>query len=232
MIRRIFSGRKRTIKDSAINEEYNKKYNTTLRQWLVNHHKNIIFDKVTWMGVQIWKNPMDLWIYQELISKIKPDIIVEIGSASGGSTLYLAHLCDILNHGQVISVDISRETYNVEHPRITTFTGDSLSPEIVKEIHDICQNKTVLIIHDADHHEDSVYKNLEVYSGLVSVGSYFIVEDGIIDIFTPREAIGGHSGPLNATLNFLKVNSDFIVDESCERYSLTYNPKGFLKRVK
>ena len=60
------------------------------------------------MGVRAIKNPFDCWIYQEIITEIRPDVIVEIGSAAGGSTLYLAHLLDLLGHGSVVSIDINR----------------------------------------------------------------------------------------------------------------------------
>ncbi len=218
--------------NSSVSSEYKKKYKKTLREWLMYHHQKIVFDKMFWMGVKILKNPMDLWIYQELLYKIKPDIIVEIGSANGGSTLYLANLCDLINKGNVISIDINRDNYKVNHPRILNFTGDSLSDDITEGVFKLCSNKTVLVIHDADHSEESVYNNLLKYSDLVSVGSYFIVEDGIIDLFKSNEAIGGHSGPLKATLRFLNEFQNFSIDEDAERYLLTYNPKGFLRRDK
>lgn len=224
--------RQDTVSDPTIRKFYQDRYNQTLKEWLIYHHKNIVFNQVSWMGVRILKNPMDLWIYQEILYKIKPDVIVEIGSANGGSTMYLAHLCDIMNKGEIISIDINRDNYKVAHDRITNFTGDSLSPDIINEVEKICLNKTVLVIHDADHSEQSVYDNLLKYSHLVSIGSYFIVEDGIMDLFSSEEGIGGYSGPLNATIRFLKENKNFIIDEECERYLLTYNPKGFLRRVK
>ncbi|MDR3715407.1 MAG: CmcI family methyltransferase [Puia sp.] len=217
---------------SAVREFYKTKYGQTLKNWLIYHHKDIVFDKMFWMGVRILKNPMDLWIYQELIYFIKPDIIVEIGSANGGSTMFIANLLDIIGKGEIFSLDISRENYKVKHNRITEFTGDSLSADIVNKVTSLCEGKKVMVIHDADHTEQSVYDNLVAYSGLVSVGSYFIVEDGIIDLFESSEGIGGHSGPLMATLKFLKTVDHFEIDDNCERYHLTYNPKGFLKRIK
>ncbi len=219
-------------KNNSIRKDYSKKYSKTLRDWLIYHHKEIVFDKMTWMGTKILKNPLDLWIYQEIIFKIKPDIIVEIGSASGGSTRYLASLLDLIGNGKVISIDIDRANYKVVHDRIICLTGDSLANDIVEEVKSICKDKKVIIIHDADHAEQSVYENLLKYSPLVSFESYFIVEDGIIDLFSAKEGIGGHSGPLNATLKFLQENDSFEIDGFCERYLLTYNPKGFLRRIK
>ncbi|MDX2189429.1 MAG: CmcI family methyltransferase [Bacteroidota bacterium] len=211
---------------------YRKAYNSSLRDWLIYHHREIVFDKMYWRGTKILKNPLDLWIYQELIHKIKPEIIVEIGSANGGSTKYLADLCELEGLGKVISIDISRENYRVSHQRIIEFTGDSLSSDIVEQVKKECKNKTTLVIHDADHSETSVFDNLKTYSDIVTIGSYFIVEDGIIDLFNQKESIGGHNGPLKAINRFVKENKNFEIDKACERYILTYNPKGFLLRVK
>ncbi len=232
MINKFFNFKsKTTVRDKSILKEYNSIYKKTLREWLIYHHKEIVFNRMKWMGVRILKNPMDLWIYQEIIFESQPDFIVEIGSANGGSTLYLANILDCINNGNIISIDIDRSAYNISHKRVVEITGDSLDKAIVEEVKRICHGKKVLVIHDGDHSEESVYKNLVEYSGLVTQGSYFIVEDSIIDVFTPAEGIGGHSGPLNAVTEFLKNDKSFIVDKDKERYLLTYNQCGFLKRI-
>lgn len=185
------------------------------------------------MGVRALKNPLDAWIYQEIIHEIKPDVVIEIGSAEGGGTLYLANLLDLVDKGKVISIDIDRSKYNVKHDRIVTITGDSASPEVVEKVAEQCNGKTVLVLHDGEHSREQVTKDLQAYSGFVSVNSYFIVEDGIIDLFKPKDSLGGRKdGPLIAVEQFIKNNSNFIVDKERERYILTYNPKGYLKRIK
>ena len=215
-----------------IRNDYRKCFNMTLRQWLIYHQKNIVFNKCHWMGVCALKNPLDAWIYQEIIYNIKPDIIIEIGSDEGGSTLYLAHLLDIIGKGEIISVDISREKFKVRHDRIILVTGDSSSAEVFGKISKICENKKVLVIHDGDHSKKQVSKDMELYSSLVSVGSYLIIEDSIVDLFHPWDGLGGFGeGPLVAINEFLKSNANFIIDRDCERYIITYNPRGFLKRI-
>lgn len=185
------------------------------------------------MGIRAIKNPLDAWIYQEIIYETKPDIIVEIGSAEGGSTVYFANLLDILGKGKVISIDINRANYKAKHPRIIEITGDNSSPETVAKASEFCRGKSVLVVHDGGHSCAQVQKDLLAYSNLVSVGSYFIIEDGIIDLFKPGEGMGGcEPGPLIAIEEFLKNNSDFVVDKERERYIITYNPKGFLKKIR
>ena len=214
-------------------KDYRRRLKMSLRKWLLYHQSDIMFDKCYWMGVRALKNPLDAWIYQEIIYEIKPEIIVEIGSAEGGGTLYLANLLDLIGNGKVISIDIDRSKYNVKHDRIISFTGDSASPEIVEKVSEQCNDKTVLVFHDGEHSKEQVTKDLNAYSGLVSVNSYFIVEDGITDLFKPKDCLGGRKdGPLVAVEQFVKDNGNFVVDKERERYILTYNPKGFLKRIK
>jgi len=111
-------------------------------------------------------------------------------------------------------------------------TGDSASPGIVAQVHDLCAGHSVLIVHDGNHFAAHVLGDLNAYADLVPIGSYFIVEDGIVDVST----IGGTyitpgNGPLVAVEQFLRASPEFVVDMSCERYIATYNPRGFLKRI-
>ena len=214
-------------------QPYRRNFRMNLRQWLLYHHKNVVFTKTSWMGVRTLKNPFDAWIYQEIIYEVKPDVIIEIGSAEGGSTLYFANLLDIICKGRVLSIEIDRSNYKVRHDRIVELTGDCLAPETIRKAADLCRNKTVMAIHDGDHNKGHVLEDLRAYSSLVSVGSYFIVEDGIVDLFRPGDGIRGayRDGPLAAVEEFLKENRSFVADTARERYLLTYNPKGFLRRV-
>ncbi len=184
------------------------------------------------MGVEALKNPLDAWIYQEIIYDVKPQVVIEIGSYSGGSTLYFAHLLDLLGSGVVISIDVDRSRFSVAHDRIEPITGDSSAPQVVRRVQELCDGKTCLVVHDGDHRKEKVLEDLETYSPFVTPGSYLIVEDGIIDLFRPRDGIGQfHSGPLAAIDEFLLRHPEFTVDSQRERYVITYNPRGFLRRV-
>lgn len=212
---------------------YRRRFALSLEAWLAYHQRQVVFEQCSWMGVRTLKNPLDVWIYQELIHRVQPEVIVEIGSAAGGSTLFLAQLCDLLGKGQVLSIDIDRTNYHVEHPRITALTGDSASPAIVTQVQAHCLGKTVMVIHDGDHHKPQVLRDLQAYADLVSLDSYLIVEDGIVDLFRLRDGFWGvQDGPLAAVEVFLRADHRFEVDPACERYLLTYNPRGYLKRVR
>jgi cephalosporin hydroxylase len=206
----------------------------TVREWVLRHQREVMGGN-SWMGIPMLKTPLDAWIYQELIHKVAPERIVEIGSFAGGSTLYFAHLLDLLGSGRVISVDVSRELYQAEHPRIDAVTGDSQDPEVVERVSELCAGRRTFIVHDGDHSRSAVLADLRAYGKLVSVGSYFVVEDGILDLFPlgselhPRKF---HEGPLPAIREFVDEDDRFVVDRHCERFGVTWNPTGFLRRVR
>ncbi len=209
----------------------------TLARWILYHQRIVLSGTCSWMGVMALKNPLDMWIYQEVLHEVRPDVVVEIGSATGGSALFLADMLEIIGNGIVVTIDPDRSSFVAAHDRIVTVTGDSSAEPIVKRVEELCRGKKVLLIHDGDHNKAQVLKDLRAYSPLVSVGSYAIVEDGIIDELHPDSGEGmfgdfQDGGPLPAIREFLAENSDFEVDRSRERYIITYNPEGFLKRIR
>ncbi|RZB38064.1 MAG: hypothetical protein SRB2_00410 [Desulfobacteraceae bacterium Eth-SRB2] len=212
--------------------DYQDKYRMMLRDWLIYHQKEIVFDQVTWMGIPILKNVLDAWIYQEILYEVQPHVVIEIGSRYGGSTKYFADIMGILGKGEVVSIDMDRSVYDLEHERVTALTGNSSDPEILSAVEERCKNKTVMVIQDGDHRMPQVLEDLENYSKFVSINSYFIIEDGIVDLYHHGDSLGfEEKGPLAAIEEFLSHNSHFAIDSSRERYLLTYNPKGFLKRI-
>jgi cephalosporin hydroxylase len=185
------------------------------------------------MGVEAAKNPLDAWIYQELLFEVRPQVLVEIGSFKGGTTLFFAHLFDLLGEGLVVSVDIDRTQFAARHERIVTVTGDSSSSDVIGQVRALCKGKRTIVVHDGDHRKGQVLADLALYAPLVTPGSYLVVEDGVIDLFRPGDGIGTFEpGPLQAVEAFVAANPDFEIDESRERYLLTYNPKGYLRRIR
>lgn len=198
-----------------------------------------ILHSVTWMGVPARKSPLDLWIYQEILHEKKPDVIIEIGSLLGGTSLFLAHICDLMGHGQIISIDLNHQYCQVSHPRITLVTGNSSESEVTSSVKALCEGRVTMVIHDGDHHSEQVLKDLKVYGELVTVGQYLIVEDGVVDIFGNLEhSIGtkwgqtySKGGPLEAVRQYLlETPSQFTVDETKERFLITASPRGYLLR--
>jgi cephalosporin hydroxylase len=214
---------------------YAARYGMSVADWMIYHQDNIVFHHARWLGVKVLKNPLDCWIYQEILWEVRPDIVVEIGSFAGGGSLYFCHLLDLLGHGTVVSVEEDRTHFEVKHPRLVEITGNSGEQHVKDHVASLCTGNKTLIVHDADHSRDAVLRDLHFYADLVSPGSYFIVEDGVVDVFDPRAAprLGWEQpGPLVAIREFLKHDERFVMDMGRERYLITYNPCGFLKRVR
>lgn len=214
--------------------DYDWILNLKIREWLTYKTDKVKLGQADWFGHKIYKSPLDLWVYQEIIFEKKPDVIIEIGSFEGGSTFFFAQLFDLMgSRGKVISVDIDRKVYKAKHKRIIEVTGDSSSKEVFEKVKKMVKGKKVMVIHDGDHRASQVIKDLRLYASLVTKGQYLIVEDGIIDLFTPEDSIGSFDdGPLVAIEEFLKENKAFVCDKSRERYLVTQHPMGFLLKVK
>jgi cephalosporin hydroxylase len=151
-----------------------------------------------------------------------------VGNLFGGTTLYLAHLLDALGQGEVVACDINHERLQAHHPRILPVTGDIASPEVLEKVYGLVAGRTCMVIHDAQHPCEPVLRDLRNLSPLVTVGQYFVVEDGVIDAahWKPNAP-----GPMAAVCKFLPDRPEFRADRTRERYGITWNPMGYLERV-
>jgi cephalosporin hydroxylase len=184
----------------------------------------------TWLGAQSLKNPLDLWIYQEIMYETEPQLVVETGTYRGGSALYLASLCDLMGRGEVVSIDVEplREDYP-SHPRLTFLGGrSSTDPGVVEEVRERAAGRPILVILDSDHAQAHVEAELAAYASMVSVGCYVIVEDS--NIGRIRKDL--MPGPREAIETFLALNGEFVVDRQREKFLITFNPSGYLRRVR
>jgi len=184
--------------------------------------------KTHWLGVRAEKNPMDMWAYQDILYETKPDVIIEAGTASGGSAYYFASIFDLLGKGRIITIDILAMP-RPKHPRITYLLGSSTSGEILRQVRDsIHPGERVMVVLDSDHHAQHVRRELEDYSPLVCEGCYLVVEDTNINGNPVLPEYG--PGPNEAVHDFLASHKDFVQDFSREYLGVTYFPGGWLKR--
>ena len=184
-----------------------------------------------WLGVAVLKCPLDLWIYQELVHEIRPDWIVETGTAFGGSASYFASLCDVLGRGQVLTIDPLELEGRPRHPRIHYLRGLSTAPDVLAQVARVVEGaRAVLVALDSDHSFANVLAELRAYHGFVTPGSYCVVEDGNIGGHPVRREFG--AGPLEAVRAFLAENDAFEIDRAREKFYLTFNPSGYLRRVR
>ena len=190
-----------------------------------------IMTQTSYFGISTLKNPLDYWVYQEMIFAHKPDVIIEIGNYKGGSTLALAHFCDLMENGRVIGLDVSHSDvpeHVKEHSRITMIEGDACASfHHVRRL--IAEQQKVLIIEDSSHTFENTLNILNTYSPLICKGDYFIVEDSIC--YHGLE-IGPNPGPYEAIEEFIRNNAEFEIDRNKESFFITWNPKGFLRRIK
>jgi cephalosporin hydroxylase len=195
-------------------------------RWPLETWRNTYF-----MGHKIQKNPMDLWIYQEILYEVQPDLIIETGTMWGGSALFLATFCDTLGTGRVVTVDIKARAPRPVHDRITYVTGSSTDPGIVADLTaQAAAAERVLVILDSDHSAAHVAEELRCLSPLVTMDSYLIVEDTHVN---GRPVLRDHGpGPFEAVHPFLAKTDQFEIDKSREKLRFTWNYDGYLRRVR
>jgi len=170
------------------------------------------------------KCPFDLWVMQEIIFETRPEIIVETGTYQGGSALFFAAACDVLGRGEVLTIDTNEDAEidlgsRPKHPRITYMIGSSIASEIVAQVRERIEGKSTMVTLDSDHSQAHVLMELRAYAPLVSAGHYLIIED----TNTP--------GPAAARDEFLRDAPPFEVDRAREKFLLTFNPCGYLRRL-
>lgn len=193
------------------------------------YYDTAVWKDTYWLGTPAQKCPLDLWVYQEILHEQRPDLILETGTAHGGSALYLASLCDLLGRGEIVTVDIYPIEDRPVHDRITYLTGSSTAPEAVSELERLADGReSVLVILDSDHSRDHVLDELRIYSRFVSPGGYLIVEDTNVN---GHPVFAEHGpGPMEAVDEFLAETDEFEVDASREKFFMTFNPRGFLRK--
>lgn len=211
-----------------------------LRDFLPLFHKAL--QQSTYCGLPILKNPLDLFVYQEIIYKTKPDIIIEIGTYKGGSAKYLGELLLKIRgpYTAVITID-PNNMHQAVYDNILYLRGKASDPKVIDDINFVIKNKNMLklkinplrimVIDDGSHTYDDTLANLNIYSQFVTLNQYYIVEDCICHHGLD---IGPKPGPAEAVELFLQNvgYARFLVDRTCERFGLTYNSGGFLKCIK
>ena len=214
---------------------YTRNLNIT-QQFTQVYAESRAWELATFLGAKSEQTPTDNWTMQEIIYDVKPDFVVETGTAEGGTALYYAGLLALMeSDGKVITVDLERKTaeaekHHVWQERVHQYIGSSTDPAIVESIRKEVAGKRVLVTFDSDHRREHVLRELAMYSPMVPVGSYVVVQD---------TASNGHPvptdfgpGPWEAVQEFLQTHPEFVQDHSREKYLLTFYPGGFLKRVR
>ena len=190
-------------------------------------HHNMLY-----RGVKCLKCPFDYVTYQMIINEVKPDLIVEIGTYIGGNALYLADLMEINNKGEIHTIDITNLVESElihNHSRIKRFLGgyENYDINIVRDF------KTILVIDDGSHQYYDVKMAFEKFKDIVSLNSYYIIEDGSLTELGYGTSHNG--GPLIAIEEIIKNTNEYEIDRKwCDFFdkNATFNTNGFLKKIK
>lgn len=193
--------------------------------------RHLTWGDTYWLGTQVLKCPLDLWLYQELIVSYEPDLIVETGTYKGGSAKFLASICDIVDHGEIITIDINEQDGRPPHDRVTYLTGSSTSDEMKAEVAKRAAGmQRVMVILDSAHEKAHVDAEIAAYKDLIKLGGYLIVEDTHLNDHPIRADFG--PGPMESVNEFLSSTDEFEVDPIGKKFFMTFNPGGLLRRVK
>jgi len=184
-----------------------------------------------WRGVPLCKAPTDMWIYQELVEAIRPDLIIETGSLAGGSALFFHDIIKLMDlQCRVLSIDTVHEHLHTKAKQsdVVFFKGSSVENETMVQVKAqivAYRAKKIMVILDSDHAKEHVAKELELYAPLVSVGSALVVED-----------TGNHMGAKEAADEWFMEHEQhgyqYRKDYMCEKFMLTFNRDGYFERVK
>lgn len=197
-----------------------------------------------WMGRPIIQYPQDMVAMQEIIWEVKPDLVIETGIAHGGSLVYYASLCEMIGHGRVVGIDIDIRPNNraaIEaHPmykRITMLQGSSIDPVVIDQVRALAKGKRVVVVLDSNHTHDHVLAELRAYASLVSIGSYCVVFDTIVEDLPagmyPERPWDVGNNPKTAAHAFLQENADFEIDREIEsKIQISVAPDGYLRRIR
>ena len=195
----------------------------------------------TWLGRPIIQFPNDVLAIQELLWKLQPDVVIETGVAHGGSLVLSASILQMIGKGKVIGIDVEIRQHNREaieaHPlkqRIELIEGSSIDEATIATVRQsVGDAKVVVVFLDSNHSEAHVLRELELYSSLVSPGSYIVAHDGaqgwVWEI--PRGKPGWKvDNPLGAIHKFLATHPEFTIDPGPTRFGITCSPDGWLKK--
>jgi cephalosporin hydroxylase len=203
----------------------------------------------TWLGRPIIQLPEDMIRIQEVIWRVKPDVLIETGVAHGGSLIFYATLFKAIGRGRVIGIDIEIRPHNRQaieqhelSPLVTLVEGSSIDPQTVAKVRSMVgTDERVLVILDSKHTKDHVLAELKAYSPLVSIDSYIVVEDGCMEAMAgaPRsQPDWSWNNPKAAINEFVTRNQSFVIEEPVLPFNeglagdrVTLWPNGYLRRA-
>ncbi|HEY0433083.1 MAG TPA: cephalosporin hydroxylase family protein [Chitinophagaceae bacterium] len=222
----------------------NERLQEAAKQFNLESNKAQYSYNFSWMGRPIIQYPQDMIAMQELIWQLRPDLVIETGIAHGGSLIFYASLLELIGQGRVLGIDIDIRSHNrreiEKHPmfkRIDMLQGSSIDRQMAEEVKKYTAGKkTVIVCLDSNHTHEHVLQELRLYAPFVSVGSYVVVFDTIVenmpDDYLPGRPWKKGDNPMSAVQEFLEERNDFEIDRSIDnKLLISVAPGGYLKRT-
>jgi cephalosporin hydroxylase len=215
------------------------------RRWLRASAADRYSYRFSWLGRPIIQYPQDIVAMQEILWRVRPELVIETGVAHGGSLVLYASLLELIGGpGLVVGIDIEVRPHNraalAQHPlskRIHLIEGSSVAPATIAQVRTLAEGRRpVLVVLDSNHTHEHVLTELRLYAPLVTPGSYLVVFDTVVehlpDLSYADRPWGPGNNPLTAVRQFLRETSDFVIDREIEeKLLITVAPSGYLRRV-
>jgi cephalosporin hydroxylase len=192
---------------------------------------NLAWKEATWLGHTVGRFPTDMYCYQELLSRVRPAVVVVAGDDDdlGGRALFAASVCDLLGTGTVVAVGAQPLERRPRHDRIVDIVGPPEEQGVAAQVAGCAGSPPAAMVFIGLGAQSRVTAAFERYAPLVPVGSYVVVENTIVNGRPVASAFG--PGPFEAVVDILGRHPDFVADPGPERYAITFNRSGYLKRV-
>lgn len=206
-----------------------------LAPFLVESYRNRLSYATEWKGFGSIQYPQDLFVIAEILCRNRPRLVIETGLANGGTSAFIADVVQAW-HGRVLSVDINPNP-DIARALKQGFTNiDVLSADSATLDVNVLSTDAMIIL-DSNHQAEHVLAELKLFQQLVPVNGYILVCDTCLDFVPegtfPWSKVKQGNGPFAAITQFLRETDGFVIDKSFEqRYLITSNPSGLLRKVK
>jgi len=216
---------------------FNFIYSLAKRYYHLWYYNTGVWQQTTWMGVQTYKSPMDMWNYQEILFSLKPSVVIEFGTWHGGSALFFSSIMKQIGRPYiVVSADIEASRISEKaksDPDIRLLTMSSAAPELKEILKDIREKNpgSAFAILDSDHSKQHVLAEMTNLRDILVAGDYLVVEDSNINGHPVAKSFG--PGPYEAIQEYFRMfPHDYEHDFNRERkFGFSFAPNGFLRRL-